>query len=70
MTAVLTGLQISQSSQGQSHSARTAQESAGTAGPARSLVSHHSADPLGGVSVILSVMHGTDMLIPGNPIFP
>lgn len=47
----------------------TARNTAGTMCPACSLLSHDIDDSLGSFSVIMSVTHGRDVIIPGNPIF-
>lgn len=59
---------------GQSHSGRisdfrTVQNTARTTWPAVALLSHNIDDCLDGYNVILSVLHGTDVVFPGNPIF-
>lgn len=45
-------------------------EYAGAAQPAYSLLSGNSDDSLGDFSVNLSIIHGTDMIILGDPFFP
>ena len=48
---------------------RTAQNTAGAVWPAHSLLSCSIDDSLGTISVILSILYGTDVITPGNPIF-
>lgn len=47
---------------------RTGPNTAGSMQPACYLLSHNIDDSLGTFSVILSIMHETEVIIPGNPI--
>lgn len=79
MSACPVGSRWGKSPWGQSHLARTVgfwtvdfwtvQKTAGTIRPARSLLSCNIDDSLGGFSVILSIMQGRNVIIPGNPNF-